>query len=34
MEKEKKSIDSRTLGGWFFVGFMALLLIVGFVTAC
>ena len=32
--KEKNPIDSRELGGWFLVGIVALMLIVGFIISC
>lgn len=32
--KEKRNIDSRELGGWFWVGIVALILIVGFIVSC
>lgn len=30
----KQGTDSRTLGGWFWVGIVALMLVVGFITSC
>lgn len=33
-QKEKKGIDSQTLGGWFWVGIVTLILVVGFISSC
>lgn len=32
--KDKNPIDSRELGGWFWVGIVAIILIVGFIVSC